>query len=167
MKACHRDGDTTNNSKWNIVLLSKGDQLRATGGIFMHNRKPVLKINETLEVVGVYSSASEAARKNHFGKATIIQRCNLHYKSSVFATDGFIYAWDDDGYLRRVLRMARKELNAKGIRYNDPFTERYYDLPPEVELQIAPDCIWESAPPLVAALQESDPAVAENIKTEE
>lgn len=57
-------------------------------------RQPVAKIDCNGEVVEVYSSAREAARKNYMSYQTIIDRCNRKCKST-FAPDGYAYAWDD------------------------------------------------------------------------
>ena len=49
------------------------------------------------------------------------------YAASLIAPDDFIYTFDDDAWVRKALSRARKELDAMNARYNDPFTECYYN----------------------------------------
>lgn len=46
------------------------------------------------EIVDVYSSAREAAKKNFMSRQTITDRCNGKCKGA-FAPDGYAYAWED------------------------------------------------------------------------
>ena len=145
-RVIHRTLDTADNRPDNLFLGSRSAQARrmfAKGG--PSRRKPVLKISPELEIVAVYQSAREADRENHFASSVLDDYCNLK-RQSVIAMDGYIYAWDDDRWLARTLRRAKAELDALGIRYNDPFTSRYYDLPEDPEPAAAPGILWADAP---------------------
>lgn len=132
MKAIHRNGNITDNRLCNIMLVTNRQHMamiqRLAGPKKPH--KPVLKLDTTLEIVAVYRSTVEAGKTNHYHSSSIADYCNL-VPRSVIAADGYIYAWDDDKWLRKTLKKAKAELDALGVRYNDPFTECYYDLPTE------------------------------------
>lgn len=57
-----------------------------------HNR-PVLKLNPAGEIVEIYRSAREAAKKNNYEAHTIAYRCNG--KATQVAAGGFDYAYED------------------------------------------------------------------------
>ena len=76
--------------------------------------------------------------------------CTLAIAFSVFAPDDFIYTFDDDAWVRKALSRARKELDAMNARYNDPFTECYYNLPAETEQEILPELEWTTLAPALA-----------------
>mgnify|MGYP001515647298 FL=1 len=80
-------------------------------------------------------------------RGTIQLYCNHKTKKSVIAPDGFIYAWDDTRSIWATMRRAMRELDEMGIRYNDPFTGRYFDIPPHVDFDLDPTLWWAEAPP--------------------
>ena len=90
--AYHKNGCQYENHIQNISYISKCELGKRTGA--KSRRQPVAKIDCNGEVVEVYSSAREAARKNYMSYQTIIDRCNRKCKST-FAPDGYAYAWDD------------------------------------------------------------------------
>lgn len=129
-----RDGNVTNTRVSNLALGSRDERFRQRAKkIGGPNRQPVLKMDSSMEVVAAYRSAREAARLNGFENSLITRQCNLQVKSSVFAPDGFIYIWDDAKWLQRLMKRAMPELDEKGIRYTDPGTEEYWNLPIEAE----------------------------------
>ena len=70
-------------------------------------RRPVAKLDAGGEVVEVYPSAREAARRNYMSYQTVIDRCNGKVKGA-FAPDGYAYAWDDSEVsIRRALQKIR------------------------------------------------------------
>lgn len=151
MKAIHRNGNIIDNRLCNIALVTNRQHMemiqRMAGPKKLH--KPVLKFDTALEIVAVYRSSAEAGKANYYHQSTIADYCNLVPKS-VIASDGYIYAWDDDKWLRKMLQRAKVELDALGIRYNDPYTECYYNLPPEPECQIDLSDLWlDEAPSIV------------------
>lgn len=154
MEACHADGNPDNNCLWNIVLRDAATQNRAigrTGG----NRRPVVKIDETLTVVAAYGSAAEAARENGFSARAMRDYCDRKIRFSIFAPDGFIYAWDDARRIWATLQRAMRELDAIGRRYNDPFTGKYFDLPLDDDLEVDIETLWwNQASDLVGATSE-------------
>lgn len=78
-------------------------------------------------------------------RGTIQLYCNHKTKKSVIAPDGFIYAWDDTRSIWATMRRAMRELDEMGIRYNDPFTGRYFDIPPHVDFDLDPTLWWAEA----------------------
>jgi len=150
MMAFCRNGNQADNSRWNIALRTRAEQITATDGIYRNGRRPVIKIDSTLNVVQAYGSATQAARENGLDKSTVLMRLNLKYKRTIFAPDGFIYAWDDTRSIWAALRRAMREMDTLGLRYNNPFTGRYFDLPPEEEPDLDPTAIWWSIAPALA-----------------
>lgn len=148
-----RDGDPTNVNLYNIAVTDKStwaSRSRSTSG-FRNSRikYPVLKIDKHLEIVDCYHSAREAGRVNGMSGLTVTEYCNLKAKRTIFAPDSFIYAWDNETWLRKTLKRAMEELDALGLRYQDPFTEEYYNLQPEPEVDVDPDTVfWNTAPAL-------------------
>ena len=104
-----------------------------------------MKIDLTLEVVDAYPSARQAAMDTTINRGTIQLYCNHKTKKSVIAPDGFIYAWDDTRSIWATMRRAMRELDEMGIRYNDPFTGRYFDIPPHVDFDLDPTLWWAEA----------------------
>lgn len=141
-RAYHRDGNPANNSRWNIAIGWPNKVMNKT---LKPTRKTVVKIDLSLEIVDCYSGVRAAARANGLVHGSVRSYCNLTTKT-IIAPDGYIYAWDDDNWLRKTLRKARVELDALGIRYNDPHTERYYDLQEAPDLDLDPDIMWSEAP---------------------
>lgn len=88
----HKNGCQGDNYIQNIAYISRKELGKLTGA--KSKRMPVAKIDQTGNVVEVYSSAREAARKNYMSYQTVIDRCNGKCKSA-FAPDGFAYAWED------------------------------------------------------------------------
>lgn len=157
---CNRNGDMTDTRPSNLMLGDRGrrfsERARKIGG---PNHRPVVKIDRSLEVVAAYRSAREAARLNGYrDKSNITRICNFELKSSIFAPDGHIYAWDDTRSIWAALRRGMRELDALGLRYNNPFTGRYFDLEPEPDFDIDPALWWsDAAPALAAGVPISDP----------
>ena len=89
----HKNGCQSENHVNNIAYISRKELGKRTGA--MSKRKPVAKIDQSGQVVEVYSSAREAARQNHMSYQTVTSRCNGNCKSA-FAPDGYAYAWDDE-----------------------------------------------------------------------
>ena len=102
----HKNKMKTDNYIGNIEYISR----RELGLIYgkSSGRRPVAQINNKGEVVNFYSSAGEAARKNHLSKTTVTERCNGQRKS-LFAYDGFAYAWEDKMYI--IQKKIKKEFN--------------------------------------------------------
>jgi len=90
--AYHLNGCQTENHIQNIAYISRRELGKLTGA--KSKRKAVAKINSDGEVVEVYPSARECARKNFMSYQTVIDRCNRKCKSA-FAPDGYAYAWED------------------------------------------------------------------------
>ena len=86
----HKNGCQSDNYVNNIAYIDRRQLGRMTGA--MSRRKPVAKIDQNGEIVDVYSSAREAARKNYMGYQSVIDRCNGKIKR--IAPDGYFYKWD-------------------------------------------------------------------------
>ena len=149
-----KNGNPADVSLSNMVVSTRAEQReRARAAMAARNRKPyckklpVVKIDLTLEVVDAYPSARQAALDTTINRGTIQLYCNHKTKKSVIAPDGFIYAWDDTRSIWATMRRAMRELDEMGIRYNDPFTGRYFDIPPHVDFDLDPTLWWAEAPP--------------------
>lgn len=72
-------------------------------------RKAVVKIDNYGEIVEVYSSARMAAKANYMSHQTVTDRCNGKCRS-IFAPDGYAYAWEDSGKsLERAIEKIKRE----------------------------------------------------------
>ncbi|WMJ85474.1 NUMOD4 domain-containing protein [Anaerocolumna sp. MB42-C2] len=105
----HKNGCLTDNWASNLEYIGRKQLGKMTGA--SSRRQPVVKINSEGEIVECYSSARECARNNYMSYQTVIDRCNLLYvKRSIFAPDGYAYAWEDDEKkLNAVLRRIELE----------------------------------------------------------
>ena len=148
------DGDPANTNICNLKVTSNSEFIRtsrtADGFKASRIKYRVLKLNTSLEIVECYQSGREAAKRNNFSYQAILDRCNLRLRRmALFAADGYIYAWDDEKWLRKTLARAEKELDACGIRYTSPATAEYWNEPLE-DPEPQPDATaWEAALPLV------------------
>lgn len=108
----HINGLVTDNWASNLEYIDRKKLGELTGA--SSRRQPVVKINSTGEIVECYSSARECAKANYMSYQTIMDKCNLKsIKRSIFALDGFAYAWeDDDKKLNKVIRLI--ELETRG-----------------------------------------------------
>lgn len=87
----HKNGCQSDNYLNNIAYISKWDLGRLTGA--SSRRRPVAKLDADGEIVEVYPSAREAARRNYMSCQTVTDRCNGKTKSRL-APDGYKYVWD-------------------------------------------------------------------------
>lgn len=149
-----KNGNPADVSLSNMVVGTKeGQRARARAAFLAKKNKtyckklPVVKIDLTLEVVDAYPSARQAAMDTTINRSTIQLYCNHKTKKSVIAPDGFIYAWDDTRSIWATMRRAMRELDEMGIRYNDPFTGRYFDIPPHIDFDLDPALWWAEASP--------------------
>lgn len=88
----HKNGCQNDNYIQNIEYISRSELGKKTGA--SSKRQTVAKMDSHGEIVEVYSSAREAAKKNYMSYQTVIDRCNGKCKSA-FAPDGYAYAWED------------------------------------------------------------------------
>ena len=103
----HKNGCQEDNYIQNIAYIRRRDLGNLTGR--NAQRQPVAKIDASGEIVEVYSSARECARKNYMSYQTIIDRCNGKCKSA-YAPDGYAYAWDDkEVSMRNAIRKIERE----------------------------------------------------------
>lgn len=103
----HKNGCQEDNYIQNIAYISRRDLGNLTGR--NAKRQPVAKIDVSGEIVEVYSSARECARKNYMSYQTVIDRCNGKCKSA-YAPDGYAYAWDDkEVSMRNAIRKIERE----------------------------------------------------------
>lgn len=91
----HKNGLVADNWASNLAYIDRRTLGKMTGA--SSRRKPVIKINRDGEIVDCYSSAREAAKNNYMSYQTVMDKCNLVYiKRTIFAPDGFAYAWEND-----------------------------------------------------------------------
>lgn len=104
----HKNGCQSDNYIQNIEYISRKELGKKTGS--KSRRQSVVKIDLLGEIVDVYSSAREAARKNYMSYQTIIDRCNGKCKSA-FAPDGYAYAWEDrEVSMKHAIRKIEQEV---------------------------------------------------------
>lgn len=140
----------------NLCIMKRSEitRLKTTGPKTIRRKLPVIKIDKSLEVVDAYPSARQAALASGINPVTLRDYCNRKVKRTVFAPDGHIYCWDDSRSIWATLRRAMKELDELGLRYNNPYTGRYFDLPPDEPLDIdIGTLLWGIAPALMERLQ--------------
>lgn len=66
--------------------------LKSCGGVT--SNKPVLKIDRRGNVVEIYRSAKEAAKKNHMSASAMYERCGGKIKNP-FRVDGYAYQYEE------------------------------------------------------------------------
>lgn len=86
----HKNGLKSDNSLENLRIVS---QKQATDLSRRANRRPVVKVDRSGEILAVYSSAEEAAKKEHYCAATIRARCNRIVKNP-WLTSNFNFRWE-------------------------------------------------------------------------
>ena len=128
----------------NLCIMKRSEitRLKLNGPKTIRRKLPVVKIDKTLEVVDAFPSARQAALASGLPPMTLRDYCNRKVKRTVFAPDGYIYCWDDSRSIWATLRRAMRELDELGLRYNNPFTGRYFDLPPDDGLDIDINVLW-------------------------
>lgn len=90
MMRVHRNGMKNDNAVENIVFMTPAQSAkRHRPG----NSRPVLKVDRNGEVVAIYRSTMEAARKNHISQAAIGKRC-LGLIEDPYRLDGFNYVYE-------------------------------------------------------------------------
>jgi hypothetical protein len=88
----HKNGLKQDNAVENIIFMtrSKAAKMQRPG-----NSRPVLKLDREGNVVDMYPSISEAARKNHISHAAIGKRC-LGLVEDPFRLDGHDYIFEEN-----------------------------------------------------------------------
>lgn len=103
----HRNGCQSDNYVNNIEYISRQQAGKMYGA--RSRRKAVVKIDNYGEIVEVYSSARMAAKANYMSHQTVTDRCNGKCRS-IFAPDGYAYAWEDSGKsLERAIEKIKRE----------------------------------------------------------
>lgn len=93
MALYHKNFILSDNRLSNLAYIDR-KTLGAISGYHTNNRRPVVKINRTGEVVEVYRSARAAGAANHMSYQTVLDRCNNKVKNP-WALDGHNYQWDE------------------------------------------------------------------------
>lgn len=117
--AYHKNGIVTDNWIGNIGFTDRKTLGQKNGHKSVS--RPVAKIDRSGEIVDVYRSAREAARENHMSKGIVAKYCNGYYNqngirrktTTVFAPDGYAYAWDDEREIYKARRRILKEIKAE------------------------------------------------------
>lgn len=86
----HKNGLKSDNELVNLQIVT---QKQATELSRRANRRPVVKVNRKGEILAVYSSAEEAAKKEHYCAATIRARCNRLIKNP-WKTSDINFRWE-------------------------------------------------------------------------
>lgn len=88
----HLDGSKLNCAYWNLKFMTKQECGKITGGT--GNRRAVLKIDKSGEVVAIYKSSREAARKEYISYNAMHNRC-LNKVQNPFDLTGYNYQYED------------------------------------------------------------------------
>lgn len=104
MCVCHKNGMLTDNAVANLVHVEKQKLWSDIGS--RSKKSPVIKINASGEIIGVYPTARKAAAANYISYSSLLWRCNGGPKTGP-AGDGCDYAWEDD---KRSIKAAKKRL---------------------------------------------------------
>lgn len=118
----HKNTITTENYYRNLVYIDRRTLGKLTGA--QSKRRPVIRINIDGEIVGNYPSARACAKSKEvfLSYQTVIDSCNRRNKSP-FASDGYVYAWDDrdNAYEKALIRIKEYQLNQyiKPIDFNN------------------------------------------------
>ncbi len=75
----------------NLGVIKKNKLCKLNG--LKARSKRVAKLDEVGEIIEVYKSARECARKNYIDSKTVSNRCNGKVKDT-YGLDGFKYMWD-------------------------------------------------------------------------
>lgn len=117
----HKNGIYTDHHPQNIGITTLYDDW--VNRTVKPKRKHVARINRKGEIVEVFNSIHEAERRVWITRSSIRDRCNGFYWrngkkcrfKSVFAIDGYAYAWDNEESIRRTLLRMREELKDEAI----------------------------------------------------
>lgn len=90
MCCIHKNGYKLDCSWGNLKFVTKQECSKISG---CNRRKPVAKVDRDGNVIEVYSSCAEAARKNHLSATAIYHRCNNLLKNP-FLLDGYNYKFE-------------------------------------------------------------------------
>lgn len=88
----HKDGHPQNNYLRNIGFITRQELGQLTGRD--STRRCVMKVDPDGEVVDIFPSAREAARKEHVCYQTVIDRCLGRIKKP-YALNGYTYVYDE------------------------------------------------------------------------
>lgn len=114
----HKNGVLSDDWVGNITFSTQEELGKTNGG--KSRRKPVAKIDSTGEIVEIYPSVAQAAKKNYLSEQCVKDRCNgwqnrhgeIIKLKSLFAPDGYAYAWaEDQRDIERTVRRCRNTLN--------------------------------------------------------
>lgn len=86
----HKNGSKFDCSRRNLQYMTYAQCGKLSG---TSNRRPVLKIDKSGEVVAIYKSVTEAANKNYLSKTAVWLRCNGKVKNP-YDLDGYDYKYE-------------------------------------------------------------------------
>lgn len=87
----HKDGSKLNCAWWNLEFKSRQECGKLSSG---NRRKTVLKIDREGNVVAIYRSTHEAAKKEYVSQNSISARCLGHIQNP-FELTGYNYQYED------------------------------------------------------------------------
>lgn len=116
----HKNGIPTDHHARNIGIKTQRELFaKANNG----KKRQIARIDRTGEIVAIYGSIREAARELPFTRAALRCRCDgyfikygrKYYNRSVFASDGYAYAWDDEESIQATLLRMEEELREETV----------------------------------------------------
>ena len=113
----HKNSALSDNRVGNIIFLTQSEVGKIEGG--GARRRAVAKIDRLGEIVKIYPSVTQAAKDNYLSEQCVRDRCNgwqnRHGKivrlKSLFAPDGYAYAWAEPKDIERTVEKCRSTLN--------------------------------------------------------
>lgn len=90
MLRVHRNGMKRDNAVENIVFMTRSDAAKRNRP---GNSRPVFKVDHNGNIVDIYPSTVEAARRNYISQAAIVNRCAGLIKDP-YRLDGYNYVYD-------------------------------------------------------------------------
>lgn len=110
----HKNGIPTDHHARNIGIRSQAELFAMANN---PRKREIVQIDRTGEITAFFPSIREAARRLPFTRPAIRCRCDgcfikygrKYRNRSVFASDGYAYAWDDEEHVEEALRQIERE----------------------------------------------------------
>lgn len=116
----HKNGIPTDHHARNVGIKTQGELFAKAND---SKKRQIARIDRTGEIVAIYGSIREAARELPFTRPALKCRCDgyfikygrKYHNRSVFASDGYAYAWDDEESIQATLLRMEEELKGEAV----------------------------------------------------
>lgn len=135
----HKNGIPTDHHARNIGMKSAAELFAAANNT---RKREFVQIDRTGEITAFFPSIREGARRLPFTRPAIRCRCDGFFikygrkyrNRSIFASDGYAYAWDDEEHVEQALLQIEQETAADPVIINPA---AYSEDPKEIRLPAA------------------------------